>query len=314
MKKNKYLINSQDEIIKLKHNLMETTESTTTITGSKDKSIPSVSELFEENVRETLINEYNFEESCFPEDVLYRKIYNENRSINKTILSAKNEIIRINNAYYLFQLNQNSSISIFLKDKLIKTIKDSQYIKEESINNEIIFLQHHGEVEVDGILVRDNNFRLSLFRESEVLMIYNNINIEEEETFEVMVLEIKSKADYLIDLIIQLKRDSKFFNGLTKEKIVYIGFVGSGKVDHRINFKELLQGMKCVLYLIKDNKLCGRNLKRNTDWMTVNRVKKLTDKTREHTEKINQIDNKMDIIMEHLGIKIDDNDKKKNNQ
>jgi len=197
---------------------------------------------------------------------------------------------------------------------LIKTIKDSQYIKEESINNEIIFLQHHGEVEVDGILVRDNNFRLSLFRESEVLMIYNNINIEEEETFEVMVLEIKSKADYLIDLIIQLKRDSKFFNGLTKEKIVYIGFVGSGKVDHRINFKELLQGMKCVLYLIKDNKLCGRNLKRNTDWMTVNRVKKLTDKTREHTEKINQIDNKMDIIMEHLGIKIDDNDKKKNNQ
>ena len=48
--------------------------------------------------------------------------------------------------------------------------------------------------------------------------------------------------------------------------------------------------------------------------MTVNRVKKLTDKTREHTEKINQIDNKMDIIMEHLGIKIDDNDKKKNNQ
>ena len=49
---------------------METTESTTTITKSKDKSIPSVSELFEENVRETLINEYNFEESCFPEDVL----------------------------------------------------------------------------------------------------------------------------------------------------------------------------------------------------------------------------------------------------
>ena len=130
MKKNKYLINSQDEIIKLKHNLMETTESTTTITGSKDKSIPSVSELFEENVRETLINEYNFEESYFPEDVLYRKIYNENRSINKTILSTKNEIIRINNAYYLFQLNKNSSISIFLKDKLIKTIKDSQYIKE----------------------------------------------------------------------------------------------------------------------------------------------------------------------------------------
>lgn len=321
MKMNKYLNNSQDDIIILKYNLMETTGDTTTITESKDKNSSNVSLLFEENVRETLINEYNFDESSFPRDVLYRKIYNEDKSINKTILSAKNEIIRINDTNYLFQLNTNSSISIFDKDKLIKIIKDSQNIKEEYINDEKIFFQHHGEVEVDGILVSDNNFRLSMFRESEVLMIYSNINIEEEETFEVMVLEIKSRAEYLTELIIQLKRDANFFKKLTTEKIVFIGFVGSGRVNHRINFKELLGGMKCVLYLIKDNKLCGRDLKRNIDWVTINRVKKLTKKTGELTkktgdltEKINQIDNKLNIIMDYLGIKIDDNGKKMNEQ
>lgn len=145
-----------------------------------------------------------------------------------------------------------------------------------------------------------------MFKESEVLMICSNINIKEEETFQVIVLEIKSRAEYLIDLIIQLIRDAKFFNRLTTEKIVFFGFVGSGKVYHLINFKELLGSMKCVIYLIKDNKLFGRNLKTNIDWTTVKRVKKLT-------KKINQIDNKMNIIMDYLGIKIDDNEKKKKN-
>ena len=146
-----------------------------------------------------------------------------------------------------------------------------------------------------------------MFDKSEVVTIYSNINKEEEKTFQVMVLEIKSKADYLFDLIVQLKRDAKFFNRLTNEKIVFIGFVGSGKVDYRLNFKDLLGNMKCVLYLIKDNKLCGRNLKVNIDWTTVKYVKKLT-------KKINQIDEKMDIIMEHLGIKINDNVKKEKKQ
>ena len=91
------------------------------------------------------------------------------------------------------------------------------------------------------------------------------------------------------------------------KKIVFIGFVGSGNVDYRLNFKNLLGGMKCVLYLIKDNKLCGRNLKINIDWTTVKCVKKLT-------KKINQIDEKMDIIMEHLGIKINDNVKMEKKQ
>ena len=278
---------------------METTEGTTVITESKDKSAPNFGEIFEENIRETLINEYNFDESSFPRNVLCRNIYNEDKSINKNILSAKNEIVRINDVDYLFQLNNNCSISIFYKDKLIKIIKDIHIIIKVSINNEIIFFKNHEEVEVDGIFVSDNNFKLSMFDKSEVLTIYSNINIEEENTFQVKVLEIKLKADYLFDLIVQLKRDAKFFNRLTNEKIVFIGFVGSGKVDYRLNFKDLLGNMKCVLYLIKDNKLCGRNLKTNIDWTTVKCVKKLT-------KRINQIDEKLDIIMEHLGIKINE--------
>ena len=189
-----------------------------------------------------------------------------------------------------------------IEKQIDPAISDNEAIKRASK-----FFQNHEDVEVDGIFVSDNNFKLSMFDKSEVLTIYSNIIIEEEKTFQVMVLEIKSKADYLFDLIVQLKRDAKFFNRLTNEKIVFIGFVGSGKVDYRLNFKDLLGSMKCVLYLIKDNKLCGRNLKANIDWTTVKCVKKLT-------KRINQIDEKLDIIMEHLGIKINDNVKKEKKQ
>ena len=87
-----------------------------------------------------------------------------------------------------------------------------------------------------------------------------------------MILEIKLRAEDLINLIIQMRRDAEFFSRLTREKIVNVGFVGSGKLDYKINFKELLGGMKCVIYSIPHNKLCGRHLKLSIDWITVNRV------------------------------------------
>ena len=111
--------------------------------------------------------------------------------------SEKYKIIQINNVDYIFRLNYNYSLSIFYKDKLIKTIKDKKDIQKETINNKIICFKRHGEVEVDGILVSDYNFKLSMFKESEVLMIYSNINIKEEETFQVMVLEIKSSRIFI---------------------------------------------------------------------------------------------------------------------
>ena len=251
MELNKYLINRQYEIILLKYNLMEIAEDTKASTQNKDKNFPNVGIIFEENVRETLIKEYNFGESEFPRDVIFREIGNEDKTISKTILSVKNEIVRINGDYLTLQLKRDFSISIYKEDKLLKKIKDSQYIIEESINDQVISFLHHGEVEVDDILVCENNFKISMFLNNEVLKVYSNINEKEEEekTFQVMILEIKLKAEHLIDLIIQMRRDEKFFSRLIREKIVYVGFVGSGKIDYKINFKELLGGMKCVRYI-----------------------------------------------------------------
>ena len=113
MELNKYLINRQYEIILLKYNLMEIAEDTKASTQNKDKNFPNVGIIFEENVRETLIKEYNFGESEFPRDVIFREIGNEDKTISKTILSSKNEIVRINVDYLTFQLNRDFSISIY---------------------------------------------------------------------------------------------------------------------------------------------------------------------------------------------------------
>ena len=73
MKMNKYIINSRNDIIILKQNLMETTEGTI-ITEGKDKNTPNVGEIFEENIRETFINEYNFVQGMYYSEIFIMKI------------------------------------------------------------------------------------------------------------------------------------------------------------------------------------------------------------------------------------------------
>lgn len=308
---NKLLINDINEIKTLKKNLMEIEQDNTTtavtITTTKDelKNIldsaihAEIGLIFEENVRETLINEYNFDESEFPRYVLSRKIENENKTKSETILSAFDKTISINGKELKFVMNSNSSISIYEGDKLIKIIKDKKYDVKKAINEELISFSHHEEIEVDGILVCDAKFKLKMFNENEVLLVFSNVKEKEEKEFKAMVLEVKLNADSCIEGIIQIKRDAKFFGKISNEKIIYILFVGSGIVDHKISFNELLSGIKCVIYSIKNDKLCGRNLRSRIDWITVREVKKTKKSIKEIKKSIKEINKKLDIILEN---------------
>ena len=140
-----------------------------------------------------------------------------------------------------------------------------------------------------------------MFKHNEIEVIFNNIKKNEEDKFQFAILVIKLNPKDLSDLIFQIKRDESFFGSVTKEKIVYIGFVGKGDINKKINFKDLFH-IKTNIYSIKNNKLCYRNLVRSIDWITVGKVNQLNEKINKLTEKVNVIEYKLDMIINYLGI------------
>ena len=134
---NPYLINTKNDIIQLKKDLMtegtkDTEENKNNIYYDKNSIISDVksiikSELgikFEENIRGTLKYEYLLEESDFPRNVFYRIVKIGADSI--PIISSEKKQLLIKGKYYIFQINNNFSISITDKNKpsKINIVKD----------------------------------------------------------------------------------------------------------------------------------------------------------------------------------------------
>ena len=313
---NQYLINTKNDIIQLKKDLMteytkDTGENNNTYIDKKSiisdvKSMikSDLGLIFEENIRGTLKYEYLLDESDFPRSVIYKRIKIGQDSF--TIFSPVKKLIKINGKYYSFQINKDYSISITnKKNTFINNVKDNQAFF--SVNSETISFFPHKELEVDGIFLIKNKFSTQMFNNDEVKVIFNNVKKNEEDKFDFAVLEIKLDPSNLKDIISQIKRDENFFQSITKEKILYIGFVGAGNIE-KINFKDVLH-TKCVIYSIKNNKLSKRNLVRSIDWITIDKVNKLnkkmntiTKEVNELTKEIKEMNNKIDMIIRYLGI------------
>ena len=58
--------------------------------------------------------------------------------------------------------------------------------------------------------------------------------------------------------------------------------------------------IKCVIYSIKENKLCQRNLLQSIDWIIVYNVIKLNEKIDELKKQVDLMDNKIDKIIKYL--------------
>ena len=79
-----------------------------------------------------------------------------------------------------------------------------------------------------------------MFSHNEIEVIFNNIKKNEEDKFLFAILEKKLNPNDLSDLIFQIKKDESFFGSITKEKIVYIGFVDKGDISKKNKFKRFI--------------------------------------------------------------------------
>ena len=114
----------------------------------------------------------------------------------------------------------------------------------------------------------------------EVDIIFNNVNEEEEKEFQYVILEINLNPANIKDLIAKIKRDKIFFKKIINKKILFLGFFGPGKIK-KSEYQNLSK-IKCVLYAIKNNQLCGRNLLKQIDWSTAGKVIELKKAQRGH--------------------------------
>ena len=68
--------------------------------------------------------------------------------------------------------------------------------------------------------------------------------------------------------------------------------------------------VKCIIYSVKTNKLCRRNLLKSIDWITVGNVIKMNEKIDELKKKVDLMNDKIDMIIEYLGKQNLDSSKK----
>lgn len=199
---NQYLINTENDIINLKIDLM--TEDTKNTEGNKSSNVINLDKssihsevrqimntdlgiIFEENIRGTLKYEYGLDESLFPRNVIYRKvIIGETPNI---ILNCMNKKKINNNKSFSFTININNSITITEPKKQSKKyiFNDNKEMITSYINNENISIYHHNEIEVDGIFIIKKKFKVNMFGD-EVKIIFNNVNKNEEKTLNFAVL------------------------------------------------------------------------------------------------------------------------------
>ena len=289
--------NSGIDIINLKKNLMKSDNFSSA--SSKNENISSIVKekintdlgpIFEENVRGIMENHFHFKKVIFPKTNFYKIITIQGCNSVK-IIQNKGKEIKFKNYLYQFLFNDDFSLSYRdSKNKKWQIIeKEKSAIKSNiTLNGKNISVSPTKEIEIDGFY-QINNFKVELFDEKEVNIIFNNINKEEEIEFQYAVLEVKLSKKKVGELALQLKKDHAFVKLLEKQAI-FLGFINDKSVDSK-EYKKYLKDIPCVIYGVQNSIFCKRNVVHQYDWLLISEFKYFKNQFDELLEKVNGIVN-----------------------
>ena len=304
-----YFINSENDIKQLKRNLMIEDKSTTILTSPKEKDVASVSEKkditeiikrilntknceeFELNIKETLKFEMNFNETSYLNNFIYMFVKLENN--DKTIIiESMDKEIDVNGKVFVFKLSKDKSISIINKEdgRLICKIKEIKKKKKENINGKQFIFYPIDEIEIGGIY-SINNFDSNCFNQKEVSLISSNVKKGHMKAYDLAIVEVKLSPKKVLRLITQMKKDAKVMKSVAPDKnIIYLGFLGSVKIDSKVNFGEKLKNIDYAIYGLNNNLFFNRNVFKSLDWNLIEKVDKA----------INHLNNNVKEILEWI--------------
>lgn len=267
----------------------------------KENRNSEIGHLFEANVRETLSVEFNWTKEIPKRHFFYRTI-----TIGKKIISIPKENIKkiiINGKRFKFSLNQNKTLSIHSGGPLrrfITNISEKNKATQIYINDTKVIISRLKEIEIDCFNKINSNF-IKIIGD-DLICLYTNISQEFLKNAKYACCEIKLNKSKIKLLVKQLVKDKAYLENLMRFKnIVYIGFVGSGFINNTI-IDELndYRNINLIIFEIKNFCWLQRDLTNYIDWETVRT-------TKANEKKLNVLDHKLDLILNSLGINIDDN-------
>jgi hypothetical protein len=97
---------------------------------------------------------------------------------------------------------------------------------DKRINMHFLFGKHElsvskiKNIETNGTFKIDK-FNIDSFNRNEILVIYNNVKINEENSFQYIVIESTFNKESIQDMAIQMKRDKLFLEKMIPKRILY---------------------------------------------------------------------------------------------
>jgi hypothetical protein len=305
-----YFISSENDIIHLKKNLMTEDKSTTKFTSPKEKDkdidteeekskVSSISsevrrilnektgEQFELNIKETLKLEMNFNETSYSKNFIYMRVDLEK---NKKIFVREDidKEIDVNGVVFVFKLSKERICSIINKKdgSLYCSIEEIKEIKKQNINGKQLIFHPFEEIEIDGIYSIDD-FDVNCFDKKEVSLISSHVKKDDFKTYEMAIIEVKLSPKKVLNLISQMKKDSKIMkNVVPDKKIIYLGFLGSKNIDSKVNFPDKLKNIDYAIYGLNNNKFFNRKVFEPLDWNLIEKVENVLNDLNNNVKEI----------------------------
>ena len=243
-----------------------------------------IGEIFERNIRETLMLEYNFEQGEIKRHFFIRKLaINEKEEI--FIIDEPKDLM-INNEKYLLLFNNDKSLIVKKDSGQIFQTTLTNIKTNLSIDGENVEIDKLTEIEFDGSFIfNGSEFG---FNKDEVTILFTNVNDEEISSCNYIILEIKLSITKISDLIAQLLRDKKIVEKIYNKKFLYVGFINSKELDYDIS--SIIGDLNIVIFGLKKNVFASRDMRKFYDWKTIHKVKLLNNDVDEMKTKISQME------------------------
>ena len=192
-----YYNNNDNDIKILKEGLMsKSNETITDVSAARQAINEQLGKVFEKNIRNILEKNHRFKRKSYSDKIFMKKIeiYNKGKKPDEYEVIQNNTIsVLINNKNY--EISYDAQHNVIIRDSEKKEIEKIYSIKsnietELIIDNIKLKIFQYMEMEFDGYFTM-NNFKINLFNNNEVDIIYSNISEKEENNFTNSIIEVK---------------------------------------------------------------------------------------------------------------------------
>ena len=289
-----YYNNSDNDIQLLKENLMSNSNETKTdVSAARQAVNETLGKVFEKNIRYILEIKHGFKSVPHPDKIFMKKIkiYNNQNPDEYEIFQMEEIEVKIKGKNFkVFYDNEHNVIIRDFKNNEVDRVKSQNSNKETELTINKIKLEicRYTEIEFDGYFSM-NNFRVKLFNEKEVDIIYSNINEDEEKNFINSIIEVKLNQKKANKLRGQIRKDHHYLEKNGIQNAVVLGFINSSKINCNAYSFNSLKNKKCVIYGINNSLLDGKEIIYPIDWDLDKKVDSLTNELNDLKPKIDEI-------------------------